>query len=179
MGCSAVDTLLLPVNALLDADRGVRIFAQDLAERSAGRLLLAQGGERLAEPQQRVRRLGAGTVFGRDREEGFGRIVVFLIVKQTFAEPILRVRRQPIARIFLQEVAERLRRRSIVLLHHVAVSEIVFVFRRGVGWQRRLLGIALHGAGRARIDQWRRRQGAALRNGQIERRAGLLSATDI
>ena len=36
-----------------------RIFAADLAERGAGHFLLAQRGERLAEPQQRVRRLRA------------------------------------------------------------------------------------------------------------------------
>src|SRR3984893_2422015 len=38
---SAVGTLLFPVDALLHAHRGARIFAQHLAERSTGRLLFA------------------------------------------------------------------------------------------------------------------------------------------
>src|SRR5439155_22424179 len=60
---SAADTLLFPVNALLHADRGARILAQNLAERGAGGFLLAQRSERLPEPQQRFGRLGGGLVF--------------------------------------------------------------------------------------------------------------------
>src|SRR6202011_905431 len=63
---SAADTLLFPIDALLHAQRRARIFAQHLAERRAGGLLLAQHRERLAEPQQRVGRLGGGFVPGRD-----------------------------------------------------------------------------------------------------------------
>src|SRR5271154_804109 len=43
--CSAVDTLLFPVDGLLHIRRGTRILAQDLAERGASRLLLAQSRE--------------------------------------------------------------------------------------------------------------------------------------
>src|SRR6266404_5892837 len=55
---SAADTLLFPINALLHAHRRARIFARDLGERRAGRFLLAQGRERLAEAEQRIGRLG-------------------------------------------------------------------------------------------------------------------------
>src|ERR1700675_1379332 len=51
---SAVGTLLFPVDALLHAHRGARIFAQPLAERGAGRFLFAERRERHAEPQQRI-----------------------------------------------------------------------------------------------------------------------------
>src|SRR5262245_26494330 len=68
---SAADTLLFPVDALLHAHRGARIFSQHLGKGCAGRLPLAHGRERLAEPEQSVRRLGGGLVFGRHIEEGF------------------------------------------------------------------------------------------------------------
>src|SRR5262249_58283364 len=51
---STADTLLFPVDALLHADRPPRIIAPNLAERCTGGLLLAHGGERLAQPEQRV-----------------------------------------------------------------------------------------------------------------------------
>src|ERR1700722_18392774 len=70
--CSTMDTLLFPVHVLLHARRGARIFAQHLAQRGAGGFLSAKGGERLAEPQQRVGRPRGGFVFCRHREEGFG-----------------------------------------------------------------------------------------------------------
>src|SRR5215203_3323778 len=66
---SAADTLLFPFDALLHADGRPRIFAQDLAERGAGRFLLAQCGERLAEPKERIRRLAGGLKFCRDGKE--------------------------------------------------------------------------------------------------------------
>src|ERR1700683_5672832 len=47
-GSSAVGTLLFPVHVLLHGQRSARIFAQYLAERSAGSFLFAQGRERLA-----------------------------------------------------------------------------------------------------------------------------------
>src|SRR3984893_2618420 len=43
---SAVGTLLFPVDALLHAHRGARIFAQHFAERGAGRFLLAERRKR-------------------------------------------------------------------------------------------------------------------------------------
>src|SRR5580704_7522960 len=61
---SAVGTLLFPVHILLHGQRSARIFAQDLAERSAGSFLFAQGRERLAKPQQRVRGPRCGFIFG-------------------------------------------------------------------------------------------------------------------
>src|SRR6516225_3553399 len=79
---SAVGTLLFPLDALLHAERGARIFAQHLAERGAGRFLLAERAERHAEPQQRIGRPRRGLVFGRDREEGFGGVAILLALEQ-------------------------------------------------------------------------------------------------
>src|SRR5277367_4332154 len=66
--CSAMDTLLFPVDGLLHGRRSVRIFARNLAKRGAGCFLLAQSRQRLAKPQQRVRRARGSLVFCRDRE---------------------------------------------------------------------------------------------------------------
>src|SRR6202035_2940821 len=62
---SAAGTLLFPVDALLHAHRGARIFAQHLAERSAGRLLFAKRRKRHAEPQQRIGGARRGVVLRR------------------------------------------------------------------------------------------------------------------
>ena len=63
------------------------------AKRRAGHLLLLERRQRLAEPQQRVRRLGVRAVLGGDGEELLGRRVVALALEQAFAEPELRVGR--------------------------------------------------------------------------------------
>src|ERR1700694_262337 len=97
--CSAVGTLLFPVDALFHAQRGARIFAQHLAQRSAGRLLLAKGGNRHAEPQQRIGRTRGGLVFGGHGEERFRGIAIALALEQRLAEPVLRLGRHPVARI--------------------------------------------------------------------------------
>src|SRR5271170_8221880 len=73
---SAVGTLLFPVHALFYGGRGARIFAQHLAERGAGRFLLAERRKRLTEPQQRVRRARGRLIFGGDREERLGGVAV-------------------------------------------------------------------------------------------------------
>src|SRR5580700_1019608 len=124
--CSAVDTLLFPIHGLLHIRRSARIFTQYLTERSAGCFLLAQGRKRLPKPQQCVGRARHGVVFGRDRKKRLRRVAIALILEQAFAEPILRLRRQPIGRIFVQEIAERIRRGPIVLMQDIAVGEIVF-----------------------------------------------------
>src|SRR5439155_13877012 len=100
---SAADALLFTLDALLHAHRRARIFAQDLAERCAGRFPLAERGQRLAEPEQCVGGLGGGLVFGRDIEERFGGVAIALALKHALAEPVLRVGRQPVARIFAEE----------------------------------------------------------------------------
>src|SRR6202051_1671135 len=174
---SAVGTLLFPVDALLHAQRGARIFAQHLAQRGAGRFLFAERRKRHAEPQQRIGRPRGGVILRRHRKEGFRGIAIALALEQGFAHPELRLGRQAIARILAQERSERIRRGTIVLVLQVAVSEIEFVLGRIARRQRRL-----HGAGAARIARWRRRQCIARRGtarrrrgdaGQIERRAGL------
>src|ERR1700730_14831455 len=121
---SAAGTLLFPVDALLHAERRTGIFAQHLSERRAGGLLLAEHRERLAEPQQRVGRLGGGFIFGRDVEEGFGGVAIALPLEQAFAEPILGLGRHPVAGIFAQEGAESVFRQRIVLAQDVAVGEV-------------------------------------------------------
>src|SRR3984957_5680838 len=126
---SAADTLLFPVDALLHAERGARIFAQHLAQRRAGRLLLAQHRERLTQPQQRVGRPGGGFIFGRDIEEGFGGVAVALPLEQAFAQPVLGLGRHPVAGIFAQERAESVLRQRVVLVQDIAVGKVVIIPR--------------------------------------------------
>src|SRR5580692_3698773 len=56
-GTSTVATLLFPLDRLLHVGRGAGKFADDLAEGRAGELFFVERGERLAKPQQRIRRL--------------------------------------------------------------------------------------------------------------------------
>src|ERR1700730_5263256 len=155
---SAVGTLLFPVDALLHAHRGARIFAQHLAQRGAGRFLFAERRQRHAEPQQRIRRPRGGVIFRRHGEECFRGIAIALALEQRFAHPELRLGRQAIAWILAQEIRELIRGGTVVLVLQVAVSEIEFVLGRIARRQRRL-----HGAGAARIDRWWRRQCPARR----------------
>src|ERR1700674_3980536 len=150
---SAFDTLLFPLDALLHGDRGARIFAADLAESGAGRFLLVERGQRLAEPQQRVRCLAGGVVFRRDGEERFGGVMIPLALEQRLAEPIMRVGGETVARILLQETAKALFGERIVLAQHIAVSEVVLVLRRIARCHHHLLT-----AGRVGIAWWRGRQ---------------------
>src|SRR5579862_3425728 len=53
---SAVGTFLFPLDALLHAHRGARIFAQHLAQRGAGRCLFAERRKRHAEAEQCIGR---------------------------------------------------------------------------------------------------------------------------
>src|SRR6266545_1876486 len=64
----AAETLLFPLGRLLHVRRRARIFAGNLAEGRARCLLLIERRERLAEPQQRVRRLASGLELGRHGE---------------------------------------------------------------------------------------------------------------
>src|ERR1700722_11913039 len=150
---SAMATLLFSVHGLFYARRCARVFAQHLAERSASRFLLAQGRERLAKPQQRLRRPRRGLVFGGDGEERFGGVAILLLLEQTFAEPVLSLRRQVIARILAQKATETFGREHVILAQNVAIGEVVLVPGRISRRQRRL-----HGAGAARIARRRRRQ---------------------
>src|SRR5579862_1043490 len=103
---SAVGTLLFPIHALLHIERGARVFAQHFAERSAGRFFFAKRRERHSEFQQRVGCARVRVVFGRDGEEGFRGVAILLTLEQALAEPVLRLWRQPIARMLFQEGAE-------------------------------------------------------------------------
>src|SRR5581483_3746552 len=78
---SAVATLLFLGDVALHLRRGLRIFASDLGERGAGRLLLMQRRERLAEAQKRLRRLAGVRVFRRHRQEGFRRLTITLLLE--------------------------------------------------------------------------------------------------
>src|SRR5262249_32277464 len=134
---SAAHTLLFPVDALLHADRCARILAQDFAERRAGGFLLTERRERLTEPQQRVRRLGGGFVFGRHVEEALGGVAVALTLEQALPQPVLCLRRHPIVGIALEETAEAILGERVVAAQDVAVGEIVAVLRAVGGRQRR------------------------------------------
>src|SRR5580698_9652917 len=161
---SAVGTLLFPIDALLHAQRGARIFAQHLAQRSTGCFLFAERRKRHAEPQQRIGRPRGGVILCRHRKEGFRRIAIALGLEQGFAHPELRLGRQAIARILTQERSKLVGGGTIILVLQIAVSEIEFVLGRIARRQSRL-----HGAGAARIDRWRRRQCGA-RRGSVRRR---------
>src|ERR1051326_208866 len=138
---SAAGTLLFPLDALLEGDRGAGIFASDLIECRACRVFLAERRQRLAEAEQRVRRLARGLVFGRDREEQLGSIAVPLTLEQGLAEPIIGVGDESIAGISFQEPAKALLGQRIVLVQDIAVREVVFVLgggaRRHHGLRRR------------------------------------------
>src|SRR6266508_2332903 len=166
---SAADTLLFPLDALLQARRCAGKLARDLAERRAGRFLLAERGERLPEAEQRVGRPGIGLELGRDVEESFRRVAEALALEQALAEPIGGVARHLVARMFLQEGAKAVLRQRVVLAQHIAVGEVVFVFRRLRGRQRRD-----RSASGARIA--RRRLAGRRHGGKIERRAGRAAA---
>src|ERR1700686_3097120 len=120
---SAMATLLFSVHSLFYARRCARVFAQHLTERSASRFLLAQGRERRAKPQQRLRRPRRGLVFGGDGEERLGGVAILLLLEQTFAQPIVSLRRQVIARILAQEATEAFGRERVVLVQNVAVGK--------------------------------------------------------
>src|SRR5262249_6095686 len=127
---SAVDALLLTVDALLHCGRRLRILARHLAVGRASRLLFLQRRQRWPEPQQRVRRLGGAIELGRDGEEGLRGVTVALPLVQAFAEPVVRLGRQSVARVFLQEGAQRLIGQRVVLALDIAVAEIELVARR-------------------------------------------------
>src|SRR5579872_2063732 len=61
---SAMATLLFSIHRLLYVGGSMRIFAQNFAERRTGGFLLAQSGQRLAEPQQGLGRARRRLVFG-------------------------------------------------------------------------------------------------------------------
>ena len=140
--CSTVDTLLFPIHVLLHACRRARIFAQHLAERGAGRFLLAQSRKRLTEPHQRIGRARAWCrIWSRPR----GR----LRRRRDNAAPGTGFRRAniaPPASAGRPEICAgnrgTSRRGPIVLVHHVAIGEIVFVFRRSVRRQRDASNVA-------------------------------------
>src|ERR1700741_3909584 len=96
---SAVGTLLFPVDALLHAHRGARIFAQHLAQRSTGGFLFTERRERHAESQQRIGGARRGVVLGRHGEKSLRGVAIALALEQGFAHPELRLGRQAIGRI--------------------------------------------------------------------------------
>src|SRR3569832_1739108 len=161
-----MNPLLLLRDRALHAGGRLRIFAADLGERGAGRFLLLQRRKRLAETQQRIRRLAGMLVLGRYGEEGLGRVAIVLLLIERLAHPVLRVRDQLVLGIFADEVAEGLRREAVILVQHIAIGEVVFVLwlgRRRQGREPR--------AGRARIALRRRRQLAACGRRALRRRA--------
>src|SRR5438270_2645914 len=125
----AADTLLFPLRRLLHVRGRLRILAGNLSQRRARRLLLVERCERLAEPQQRVRRLAGALELARHGEERLGSLAIALALEQAFAEPIVRVSDQTIAGMLLEERAQAFLGERIVLAQHIAVREIVFVAR--------------------------------------------------
>src|SRR5579883_312469 len=175
-GRSAAVTLLFSVDLLFQRNLRTRIFAQDLPERGARGLLLAQEGERLAEPQEGIGRPRGRFVFGRHVEEGFGGVPILLPLEQAFPQPILRFRRHPVARELAQKGTESICRQRIVLAQHVARSEVVIILGTVRRRQRRELCSSPIAAGpaRGRVSGIGARIGAHV--GQIKRLAGAAAA---
>src|SRR5262249_34084689 len=167
---SAVDTLLFSLDPLLHSRRCAGEFTQDFAERCAGRLLLAESGERLSQAQKRIGRLGGGFMLRRNIEEGFRGIAKALPLEHAFAQPVGRIADEPIIGISAQEGAEGVFGKGIVLAQHIAIGEVVYVARGLRRWKRRKRaagsGIAL--PGRSAVGRRRGRE--------IERRADPASA---
>src|SRR3974390_1605960 len=168
--------------AAFHAPRRIWVFTADLRQGRTCRFLLMQFGERLAEPQQRIRRLAAVLVLGRHSEEGFRRLAVLLLPEQRVAKPELRVGRKPLLRGFAPEIADGPQGKIVIFVQHVAVSEIVLILRARRGRQRRKLtgagsiargrsrNAGLRGCKRVRL---RRLCGRIVRQRrEIERRAG-------
>jgi Mn-containing catalase len=126
-GRSALDPLLLAIDGGFDAGGCARIFPRDFAERGAGGFLFLQRRQRLAEPQQGVGRLARLVELGGHVEECLGGVPILLALEVAFAKPVLRIRDQGIARIFLRKILHRLFGQRIVLALHVADAEIEFV----------------------------------------------------
>src|ERR1019366_2077317 len=164
----ALNPLLLTVHSRFDAAGGAGIFPRHLAERRAGGLLLFQGRQRLSQPQQCVRAFRRFIEFGGHREEGFRGVAIALALEKALAEPVLGVRQQGIAGVFLREVAHGLFGERIVLALHIADAEIEFVLRN---CRRRQGGKRAGGVGiaRRRWRQWGRRIARAAGVCQIER----------
>src|SRR5262249_26337518 len=127
---SATGTLLLPLGSLLHAQWRARIFAGNFSECRAGKLTLIERRERLAEPQQRVWRLGMVLVFLRHRNERVRGLAIVLALIHAFAKPELCVGGKAIARKLLHEVAQRFFRERVFLAQQIAVSEIILVARQ-------------------------------------------------
>src|SRR5215471_2444463 len=166
---SAVDTLLFSLDPLLHPRRRAGEFARHFAERCAGRLLLAERGERLSQPQKRVGGLGDGFMFGRDVEEGFRGIAKALPLEHAFTQPIRRVADEPIIGISAQERAEGVFGEGIVLAQHISVGEVVYVARGLRRWKRGKRAVADSGVAR----RWPGHSAVGRRDGSdIERRGG-------
>src|SRR5207248_6409794 len=101
-------------------------------------------------------------VFGGDTQKGLRRIAILLALEETLAEPVLRIREQRVARVFLREVLHGCFGERIILALHIADAEIELVARRLRG-RRGGKG----GAARAARRRWRQ---TALR---IARSAGV------
>src|SRR5260370_41962136 len=104
--------------------------------------------------------LGGFGELGGHAEEGFGGIAVLLALEIAFAEPILRIRNQRIAWIFLHEVLHGLFGQRVVLALHVADAEVELVLRRRRRRQR--------GQRRAVAGGARRRHSSAVTRGASE-----------
>src|SRR5438105_2700843 len=112
---SAAGTLLFSLDPLFHASRRAWKLARDFRERGAGRLFLAERRQRLPEAKERIGRLGARLVFGRDIEERFRRVAVALALEQAFAEPEGGLAREAVVGISLEKAAKAVLGQRVVL----------------------------------------------------------------
>src|SRR5919198_888350 len=124
---SAADTLLFSLDPLFHARRCARKLAWDFCERGARRLSLAERRQRLPQAKERIGRLGARLVFGRDVEECLRRVAETLALEQTFAEQEGGLANEAVVGISLEEAAKAVLGERVVLAQHVAVGEVVFI----------------------------------------------------
>src|SRR3954451_4098469 len=95
--CSrAAGALLLALGALTDARR-LRVLPAELGEGGAGLVARAERVEGDTELEHRVRRLVRARVLGRDLEELLRRLARAAALEVALAQPIDRVRHEPVA----------------------------------------------------------------------------------
>ena len=163
----------------LDCASRVREIVVELHQGDAGIMLLIGAGERHAELQQPVSRLRSSRIalvaFGKGGS-GFGVLAASI---KAFAEPILRIAGERVARMLLNKAAQRFLRRRIIRLPQQSESGIVLRPRPirdgsappapggrsaspalatcGVGWSRPGIGRLGAAIGRGRLAGRRQR----------------------
>src|SRR6266849_5510381 len=106
MSVSATKLLFLVLCSVLDRVRRVREIAIELCERYAGVLFLVRPGERHAELQEIICCLRPLRITLVALSKGYGRVGISFALVISFADPVLGVASQRIARVLLNETLQ-------------------------------------------------------------------------